>query len=353
MRHRLISLFLCSFLFLTVNSSAQESTSIANAPVNPLSIRGLQELANSAPVEFITEYERPAIEGIQRRVVSFNVDGLQQFALILEPNGTAPKDGWPVLLMNHGHHPNPPQYGRVANGETDRPGDYYRGLPMAFAEHGFMVVVPDFRGHNESAGLKFAKGPLESNWYARDSIVAFRAIDSLPRASKKHRFMWGHSMGGAVTLRATLALENKVTGASIWASTTTDSWKAGIYYSLSGAGLADSLIEEKPALSTLMTDIKALPFDFKPEQGDANRFTDEFETPLNIHHSVHDIKSTPYHWSVELAGELYTSNKTYYFYSYPGDKHLFGGENLQRAIGRDISFFRSLLSTEITDSNEN
>jgi pimeloyl-ACP methyl ester carboxylesterase len=330
-------------LLMAASSPAQVPETIDSVPVNPLSVSGLRELANTTAVEFKPEFERQAIEGIRRQVVSFYSDGLLQFALVLEPAGTAPDEGWPVLLMNHGHHPNPPQYGRVASGETDRPGDYYRGLPLAFAQQGFMVVVPDFRGHNESAGLKFATGPLESNWYARDSIVAFRAIDSLPEASREHRFMWGHSMGGAVTLRAMLALENKVKGASIWASTTTDSWKAGIYYSLSGAGLDDSLGDEKPALSTLMSDIRALPFDFKPEQGDATRFTSEFETPLNIHHSVQDLKSTPYHWSVELAGKLYKSKRAYHFYSYTGDRHLFGEQDLRTAIERDVLFFRYLM----------
>lgn len=332
------------FLLMAASSPAQEPGSVDSVAVNPLSVSGLRELANASTAEFKSEFKRPAIEGVQRKVVSFRSDGLAQFALILEPAGTAPDEGWPALLMNHGHHPNPPQYGRVASGETDRPGDYYRGLPMAFAKQGFMVVVPDFRGHNESEGLKYAKGPLESNWYARDSIVAFRAIDSLPNASRQHRFMWGHSMGGAVTLRALLALEGSVKGASIWASTTTDSWKTGIYYSLNSAGLSDSLSDEKPALSTLKSDIRALPFDFKPEQGDATRFTGEFETPLNIHHSVLDLKSTPYHWSIELAGKLYTSNKAYHFYSYTGDRHLFEGENLRAAIERDVLFFRYLMN---------
>jgi pimeloyl-ACP methyl ester carboxylesterase len=350
MRHRLISFFLFYILLLAISGSAHETPGIANTPANPLSISGLRELANSAPVEFTTEHERPAIEGIQRRVVSFSVDGLNQFALILEPTGTAPDDGWPVVLINHGHHPNPPQYGRIASGETDRPGDYYRALPMAFAEHGFMVVVPDFRGHNDSEGSEFASGPLESNWYSRDSIVAFRAIDSLPRASRTQRFMWGHSMGGAVTLRALLALKNKVKGANIWSSTTTNPMEGSLYYSMSKADISDSLSTEKPALNRLTSDINNLPFKFKPEQVDVRAFIDELETPLNIHHSVLDLNSTPYYWSVQMAGILYTSNKPYNFYSYAGDKHLFEGEDLRTAIERDALFFKSLIDIEAAGS---
>jgi pimeloyl-ACP methyl ester carboxylesterase len=344
MHTRLLCILLTLCLYPALESRAQEPATIASIPVNPLSLSGLRELANSAPVNFKSAYERPPLDGILRRVVTFDVDGLQQFALILEPAGTAPVDGWPVLLMNHGHHPDPPQYGRVASGETDRPGDYYRALPMAFAQQGFMVVVPDFRGHNDSEGTKFAKGPLESNWYSRDSIVAFLAIDSIPRASNKYRFMWGHSMGGAVTLRALLALQSKVKGASIWSSTTSNPMEGSLYYSLSSADTSDSLTTEKPALSRLRSDINSLPFKFKPEQGDARAYIDELETPLSIHHSVLDLNSTPYYWSVQLAGKLYASDKPYFFYSYAGDKHLFEGKNLLTAIERDVLFFKNLIN---------
>ncbi len=343
MKPSLYTLLLTCSLFIVSSEANQQWEGIEDVPVNPLSISGLRQLADSVDAEFKPEYQRQPLEGLQHRVVSFQVDGLKQYAYILEPAAKTPDGGWPVLLINHGHHPNPPQYGRISSGETDRPGDYYRALPIAFARHGFMVVVPDFRGHNDSEGSEFAGGPLESNWYARDSIVAFRAVDSLPLASRKNRFMWGHSMGGAVTLRALLALRNRVKGASIWSSTTTDNWKSAVYYSLMSAGLSDNLSTEKPTLSRLISDINALPFDFKPKQGDASQFIDELDTPLSIHHSVLDLNSTPYYWSVELAGELYASSKPYHFYSYAGDKHLFDGENQARAIKRDVSFFKSLL----------
>jgi pimeloyl-ACP methyl ester carboxylesterase len=334
---------LAPLLLITSGVTAHQPATVSEVPVNPISVSGLRQLAQAKPVEFKLEYMREDLQGIQQRVVSFNVDDLREFALVLQPQGPAPKNGWPTLLINHGHHPNPPQYGRVESGETDRPGDYYRALPLAFAKQGFLVLVPDFRGHNDSEGAEFAHGPLESNWYSRDSIVAFRALDSLPEASRQNRFMWGHSMGGAVTLRAILALGNRVKAASIWSSTTTDSLKAALYYSLNQAGIEDSLTTSKPALETLQTQITALPFEYISNQGDASRFIKELNTPLNIHHSILDLKSTPYHWSVELAGELLTANKPYNFYSYAGDRHLFEGETLSIAIQRDVTFFRNLL----------
>jgi len=339
-------------LLIAFSASATAAETIADIPVNPISLSGLRELAETASNGFAPEFVRPPIEGIERRVVSFVVDGLKQYALILQPAGAAPPEGWPVLLMNHGHHPNPPQYARSANGETDRPGDYYRALPLAFAQRGFIVVVPDFRGHNDSEGLAFARGPLESNWYSRDSIAAYRALDSLPGASRTNRFMWGHSMGGAVTLRALLALGNDVKGASIWSSTNTDSWKGAIYYSLMNSGSSDSLSAEKPAVTTLIAAINSLPFKFESTQADACRYLGELETPLNIHHSALEQNGTPYHWSVELAGALFSLEKPYFFYSYSGDHHLFEGENLEQAINRDVIFFRNLIDTVPAGAND-
>ncbi len=340
--HKLLTLL----LFFTASLMAHEPLTVNSIPVNPLSVSGLRQLADAEPVEFTPEYNREPLGGIQQQVLSFSVDGLRQFALVLQPEGPVPENGWPTLLINHGHHPNPPQYGRIASGETDRPGDYYRALPLAFARHGFLVVVPDFRGHNDSEGAKFAQGPLESNWYSRDSIVAFRAIDSLPQASRLNRFMWGHSMGGAVTLRAILALGNRVRAASIWSSTTTDTHKGALYYSLNHPDIEDNFSAQKAALNTLQLQINALPFDYHSDQGDASRFLSQLETPLNIHHSVLDLKSTPYHWSVELTGKLFIQNQPYNFYSYKGDRHLFEGENLSVATLRDVAFFKSLLTTQ-------
>ena len=335
---------LIALLLITTSVMAHEPPTVDSTPLNPLSVSGLRQLADAKPVEFTLEYNREPLEGIQRQVLSFNVDGLRQFALVLQPEGPAPENGWPTLLINHGHHPNPSNYGRIANGVTDRPGDYYRALPLAFAKQGFLVVVPDFRGHNDSEGTEFARGQLESNWYSRDSIVAFRAIDSLPQASEKNRFMWGHSMGGAVTLRATLALGNRVRAASIWSSTSTDSYKASLYYSLNKPKIKDKLSAPKTALNTLQSEVSALPFDYSSDEADASRFISELETPINIHHSVLDLKSTPYHWSVQLAGKLFTANMPYNFYSYEGDRHLFEGENLSTAILRDVAFFKSQMT---------
>ncbi|MEE4216626.1 MAG: prolyl oligopeptidase family serine peptidase, partial [Xanthomonadales bacterium] len=186
------------------------------------SAAGLKRYANRLHNAFQLEYQREPLEGMNREVVSFAADGLKQYALIVKPAGQAPENGWPVLLMNHGFHPDPPNNGRTEDGGTDRPGDYYRGLPLAYAKQGFLVVWPDFRGHNISEGYSYTQKQDPPAWYARDAVAAFRALPSLPDANLSQVFWWGHSMGGNVTLRVLQAIGGQVQGASIWSA-----WLAG------------------------------------------------------------------------------------------------------------------------------
>lgn len=270
------------------------------ADENPASLKATRLYSSALRNEFTPEFNRANLDGISRQVVSFTSDGLKQFALVLTPPGEAPENGWPVLLMNHGYHPNPPGYGRTAEGDNDRPGDYYRGLPRAYAERGFLVVVPDYRGHNDSEGLEFTTMPAAHRWYTRDVVASFRALGSLPGADTANVFMWGHSMGGSITARALLALGSEVRGASLWSSS-------------EGQG------DEAESIS--LTDIR---------------------TPLVIQHSEQD-GSTPFSWSQSAFEELSKAGHPVQFYTYPGSHHLFTGEELLRAIARDVRFFKELM----------
>jgi dipeptidyl aminopeptidase/acylaminoacyl peptidase len=261
------------------------------------SIAALREYAGQVKAQFTVEFERSAIDGVNARVVNFTADGLKQYALVLEPAGERPDSGWPVMLVNHGHHPEPPNYGRIKDGSTDRPGDYYRDVPLAFARRGFLVVAPDFRGHNISEGAEFTGGRLESHWYARDTIAVYSALASLPGADLSRVFIWGHSMGGDVTLRVALALGPAISGASIWSTAATAS---------------------------------------------AMLYRDELEIPLIIQHAKGDPVAR-FNWSESLATGLDASGKPHHFYPYESDEHMFRGTRLELAIDRDSDFFWRLM----------
>ena len=265
------------------------------------SIAALRSYARSMRNEFRREFDREPLGDMQRYVVSFTSDGLRQYALVVTPPGPRPAQGWPVVVMSHGHHPDPPMSGRVPGGRSDRPGDYYRGLPAAYARAGFLVIWPDYRGHNVSQGLEFTRSKEAHAWYARDVIAAVRAIPSLPEADAKNIFLWGHSVGGDVTLRALLALGSEVRGASIWSA-----WS------------------DQP-----MTTMVAGP--------------DGLTTPLTIQHAEGD-PVYPSAWSRKLQDMLARSGKNSRLYVYDNDDHLFEGATRAQAVERDRQQFTSLLA---------
>ena len=148
------------------------------------------ELSPISNTEFVTLKQNPLAErltGLIGQVGQLTIDGLSQYALLLKPEQGMPLAGWPVIIFNHGFHPEPFMNGRRSiDGISDRPGDYYRQIPQSLAHHGFLVVVPDYRGHNDSAGAEFTLKETSAHWYARDVLGVVKALDSIDNIDKNH-----------------------------------------------------------------------------------------------------------------------------------------------------------------------
>lgn len=281
--------------------------------------------------------------GFSSYLYSYTSAGLDLHTLVAVPTEPAPKRGYPVLIANHGHHPEPPKYGITAEGKDWRPGDYYRLIPELFTAQGFMVVMPDFRGHNNSEGLEFTEGMLESSYYTEDVLNLLAGFDSLDEADQDNIFMWGHSMGGEVTLRSLLSTD-RIKGASMWSSVGGDIWDQSYYYSrYSDPTAFDSSETPKSVVERLRRRIAALDDDFDYRDSEPLLHLDKLNTPIIIQHSVGD-RGAAYKWSEQLAKELYMRRKKYEFHSYPGTDHLFQGEMMELAAQRDIAFFRPLMT---------
>ena len=249
------------------------------------------------------------LKGLSAQVGKFTVDGLIQYTLLLQPNDGMPVSGWPVIIFNHGFHPEPYKNGRrTLDGVTDRPGDYYRQVPQALARQGFLVVVPDYRGHNDSSGAEFTLQESSPRWYVRDVLGLIEALKSDTQANMDHLFMLGHSMGAEVTLYAAAALGDQLKGASIWSASVSTVAKMSPQY-----------IEVEAAS----------PFE-------------QIHSPINIHHAKDDA-TTVFEGSVMIASQLKQLGKTHELYSYLSENHLFTGDNLELAITRDIAFFRRIM----------
>ena len=214
-------------------------------------------------------------------------------ALLLWPAGVPPERGWPLLLFNHGYHPNPPDYGRNAHGGNDRPGDYYRGVTQAFVDRGLVVLAPDYRGHNDSEGGDFTERPDAPLYYARDSLAALRVVESLDGLDRSRRYIMGHSMGGLVTLAVLAGVGDVFSAASIWSS-------------MAPAG-------------NIMLPVDA-------------------GVPLLVQHARGD-RSTPSSGSAAIVHDLQARGITARLELYEGDDHLFAGQDFERAVARDLAWF--------------
>lgn len=232
-------------------------------------------------------------------LVSYRSDGLKLHAMIAVPKSPMPAGGYPVILANHGYVPEPQNYG-ITDGRNSRPGDYYRSVPALYASRGFMVLLPDYRGHNTSEGYEQIKDQSRSaltrhvDKYADDVVALLALIGEVKNANPDRLFMWSHSMGGGVALAAMLRT-GIVGAASFWSPMD-----------------LDGFVE-------LLGGLKA---------------------PVIIHHATGD-QSTGYRNSEEFAAALHRAGKAHAFYSYDSAEHFFPSDLRDLAAGRDVDFFRS------------
>jgi dipeptidyl aminopeptidase/acylaminoacyl peptidase len=331
---RLLSVFTLAFM-----STATAGPRLQNDGID---IAQLRAFADSKPgIEFVHLRENPSVAGERREVVSFESDGLVQYALVLWPAGERPETGWPVLLFNHGYHPNPPDYGRIEGGVNSRPGDYYRGTAQAFVDNGYVVVTPDYRGHNDSEGADYTRHALAVHWYTRDAIAAYFGLASLDGIDHQRVYMLGHSMGGPITQRALLALNDRIRAASVWSSGSGEHMLSfWMDMSIKELGNTDNSGTVKPPLDRLARELAQLGPDKSLEDLSIGEHLAGLEVPLAIQHAKGDA-TTDVNGSLELAARLYLAGREYQLFLYDSDEHLFSGDDFDQAVERDLQWFES------------
>ena len=252
------------------------------------------------------------LKGLLAQVGKFSVDGLNQYTLLLQPKDGMPESGWPVIIFNHGFHPEPYKNGRrTLDGVSDRPGDYYRQIPQRLARQGFLVIAPDYRGHNDSSGAEYTLQESSPNWYVRDVLGIIDKLQSTGLANMEYLFMLGHSMGAEVTLLAAAALGDKLKGVSIWSA---------YVPRVTNSSVQQTKLQASSQLGHLYG-------------------------PINIHHSKDDL-TTAFKGSVMIANRLDQLGKTGKLYSYLSANHLFTDDNLELAIARDTELFRHIMLSQ-------
>lgn len=313
----------------------------SHAKPPPLAIDELRLSRHSTPLTFVRKLDDgPSFTAY---LVSYLSAGLKVHAMVAVPASAAPSRGFPVIIANHGFHPTPARYGITAAGVDSRPGDYYRSIPALYAKQGFLVVMPDYRGHNNSEGREFTDGFLATGYYSEDVVALLSGLSSLKNVDLQNVFMWGHSLGGEVSLRALLATDI-IKGATLWSSVGGDIWDQAYYYArYKDLTAMDSNTAAKPSFDKLRKDINELrvPYDWMTRE--PLRYLANLKAPIVIHHAIGD-SGADYRWSMRLAKELYLIGHPYMFYSYSGAEHFFEGAQLQEAVDRDVRYFRDIMS---------
>jgi uncharacterized protein len=172
-------------------------------PPHPLSIAAARS-RDYPGSDLVVEHVLAPGANYDRQIVSYRSDGLKIYALLTIPRGPRPPTGWPVIVFNHGYIP-PAQY---------RTTERYIPYTDAFSRNGYMLLRPDYRGHGSSEGR--AAGGYGSNDYVDDVLNAFSSVRRHPDADPNRMGMWGHSMGGYITLRS-MVISPEVKAGVIWA----------------------------------------------------------------------------------------------------------------------------------------
>jgi uncharacterized protein len=318
-------------LIVAVNDAATDTdfdpvlTQVKEQELHPLAIESLRKVQLTGSEITIEETLNPG-SNYQRYIASYLSEGNKIYALLTVPNGEKPETGWPVIIFNHGYIP-PEQY---------RTTEKYIAYTDGFSRNGYIVFRSDYRGHGSSEGE--ASGGYGSNGYTIDVLNAVASMKKYKDADPKRMGMWGHSMGGHITLRS-MVVDKDIKAGVIWAGVVAsypdlvNNWRRSAPFTPpplpSGARRWRQVLAEQygspESNPTFWNSISA------------NSYLNDLSGPIQIHHGTADT-SVPVEFSETLKKQLDETRMISELFIYNGDNHNLS-KNFSAAMQRSISFF--------------
>lgn len=296
-----------------------------------LSIEALRK-GNYPGSDLVIEQTISSGSNYKRYVASYKSEGLKIYGLLTVPNGELPVGGFPAIIFNHGYIP-PTEY---------RTTEKYVAYQDSFARNGYVTFKSDYRGHGDSEGE--ATGGYGSNNYTIDVINALSSVERLPYVNKGKIGMWGHSMGGFITLRAMVVRPDI---------------KVGVIWGGVVASYPDLLTRwRRPVPSSIPTSARSWRNTLQKQFGapqenpafwnsiSANSYLKDISGSIQLHHGGED-ELVPPEFSQTLEKQLKEAGKTVELFIYPGDDHNISS-NLNLAMSRSVEFFNKYLKSKLT-----
>lgn len=329
------------FILLYLNKQRQ----MVKMTGQPVTVSQKQQQNNEDPLAISTmrkkaypgselTIEQTLVNGTNYRqyIASYTSEGLKIYGLLTVPIGISPASGWPVIIFNHGYIP-PATYKT-----TER----YVAYVDAFARNGYIVFKPDYRGNGNSEGTP--EGAYYSPAYATDVLNALSSIKRYKEADPTNVGMWGHSMGGNITLRDIVVDTKSIKAAVIWGGVVgsyediLNNWQRRVRYQPPPQELA-----LRNRHRSNLTDTHGTP-STNPEfwnSIDPVFFLGDITTPIQLHTGGAD-EEVPVDFSVHLKDMLEKQGKIVEYYTYESDDHNIS-RNLSIALQRSVQFFDKYL----------
>jgi len=241
-------------------------------------------------------------------LIFYPSEGLRISGMMSVPKGNGP---FPVIILCHGYvHPS-----KYATGTDTWRQAFY------LAKEGYITIAPDYRGHGGSdSGTS-----LYHIGYAQDVLNLIGSLHTIKKADPGRVGLWGHSMGGAVALKAAV-VSKKVDAIALFGSVSADERVNFAYGMGNGPGAYGVAILSTPNRNRL--EYKRIsPINYLDRA-----------PPLSIHHGIDD-PAVPYQWSENLFEAAQEQGATAELYLYPGASHTLVEADWDLAMKRTLDFF--------------
>ncbi len=271
-----------------------------------------------------------------RYLISYPSDGLKITGIMQVPIEGQPP--FPVIVMDHGFFSRKDYH---SGDGTDRAAEYLN-------KHGYLTLASDYRSWGGSD-----IGPsLYYSGLVIDVINLLNAVPTVAQADANRIGIWGHSMGGAITMKV-LTIDSRPKAGVLYSTVSSDDADVLARW---GLGCIGDITAGENQLDCNSSDV--VPLDLPPElikayyeaSKDANilRQTssiyhlDAVTAPVEINYGTNDGKTldgTPPEWSKKLYQAFGDADKDAYLFAYDGEFHSFNGDNWIAFMERSAHFF--------------